>query len=209
VIISHFYSPARMKLLHSRGVDSYSVLRGKEKFDLDEFVTKISTNIAGMRSKTVGTASQLKALERIFENPFRSNYTLAITSWPSDLRAKQVAVSLMSRAMFLQNSTKSKVLLARRLPLWYRIYGGFECGLRDKPEEAPPSLLVLSNVAENSTNSKIEKIRDLLERYSEIPRVVVIGGSTDPLTFFATKLFYPLKMGLFLGPETKQREIVL
>jgi hypothetical protein len=207
--ISHNYSPQRMTFLRSRGVDSTSILRRNESFELEDYCCKIVTDIQGMRPKSVSIASQLKGLEKLFENPLRSNYVLAISSWPSDLRAKQVGLALMSKAISYQRDTKNKVLKVRRAPLWYRIYGGFECGLRDKIDEVFPSMLILSNITSNSTNSKLEKVRDLLEKYAEIPRVVIIGGHCDPLSWFAKNLFYPVRMGLFLGPESKRREIVL
>jgi len=46
---------------------------------------------------------------------------------------------------------------------------------------------VLSGCAENDTNMKTEKVRDLLSMYSHIPRVLVVGG-TDPVAYSKTKL---------------------
>ena len=66
----------------------------------------------------------------------------------------------------------------------------------------PLSMLILSNFNTESTPLKVEKLRDILERYSNIPRIVVLGG-IDPFTFFATRLNYPLDACLQLGADNR------
>jgi hypothetical protein len=56
--------------------------------------------------------------------------------------------------------------------------------------DVEPSMLIISNLAENSTAMKIEKCKDLLEKFPNIPRVVVVAG-TDPVSFAATQLHVP------------------
>ena len=63
--------------------------------------------------------------------------------------------------------------------------GGFE----NKSLNAEPSLLVITGLTPNSTPVKLEKARDLLEKHSNIPRIVVMAGE-DPITFFMTRLYY-------------------
>jgi hypothetical protein len=65
--------------------------------------------------------------------------------------------------------------------------------------------LIISNINETSTPHKLEKVRDILEKYSECPRIVVMSGS-DPLTFFGTKLFYQINAGILLGPPNRITE---
>lgn len=66
---------------------------------------------------------------------------------------------------------------------WHSVYGNPTDELRDNKEMfnkiKGSSLLVLSNIAVNSTAMKIEKVRDLLNMYSSIPRIVCVGGM-DP-----------------------------
>jgi hypothetical protein len=73
---------------------------------------------------------------------------------------------------------------------WHPIYGGLSDYLRDTdnpPELKGIRLLVLSNVDENSIDYKIEKTRDILDKYSHIPRILCVGG-VDPVTFSKKKL---------------------
>ena len=71
-----------------------------------------------------------------------------------------------------------------------------------------PSLLVLSNVPSNSTNVKLEKLRDILESYSSVPRIVVTTGE-DPITFFNQKLFLPLNYACYLTTSLVKKTIEL
>lgn len=69
---------------------------------------------------------------------------------------------------------------------WHSLYGNTRDKLRDT-EGTPPELkdchlLVLSNLAENSTAMKTEKARDLLNMYSNIPRILTVGG-VDPVQY--------------------------
>ena len=205
-LISHRYSKQRLDLLVSRGVDSFSLLRN-EHFLLSDNCHTIKTNIFGMRTKRISVAKQISAIEKLLENPLHGNYVLGISGWPSDLRAKQIAIQLMAYAITVQQKTKNKVISSRSLPLWYRVLGGSECALRDKPLDPLPSMLIITNITYNSSNTKMEKVRDLLEIYSDIPRIVVMGSEVDPLSLFSSRLYYPIKLGLFVGPESKVRDI--
>jgi hypothetical protein len=90
----------------------------------------------------------------------------------------------------------------RALPLWYRVYGGFPNPLVDKPTQETPSLLIIANVGTASSQIKIEKVRDLIEKYSEIPKIVVTGGEA-PCNLFANRLHSPLRAGIYLGPDNR------
>jgi hypothetical protein len=79
--------------------------------------------------------------------------------------------------------------------------GGWHDRLRDGADDQP-SMLILSNVTVTSTNAKLEKLRDLLEMYAHIPRVVVVTGE-DPLSFANTKLFLPVNHVLHLTTAKK------
>jgi len=75
---------------------------------------------------------------------------------------------------------------------WHSVYGGYHDPLRDDPDFAKKALencglLVIGNIAINSVPVKIEKVRDLLTKYSDIPRIVATGG-VDPVVFAKTIL---------------------
>lgn len=197
------FSKERVKLLLSRGVPGQDMIPKKTKIEVSEALVKMEPNIPRTLPKPISTGKQFKALQAIMDNPLRSAYTIGIGSFPSDLRAKYLAITLMNRAIDAHMANRRP---GRSLPLWYRVYGGLSDSLRDRPIQEMPCMLILSNVNEGSSNFKLEKVRDLLEKYSEIPRIVVTGGE-PPCDLFANKLYYPMRAGFYIGPSNAIREI--
>ena len=198
VIIQPF-SKVEARLLVARGVP-YADLPSGQKQSVSDMLLKIQTEREGQPEKLISTTKQLKVLNAIMANPLRGSYTLCISSRPSDLKAKQLAATIMMAAL---NSPKAK---SHSKPLWHRVYGSLGDPLRDKTITEIPSLLVISNLVDGSSPNKIEKVRDLLEKFSHIPRIVIYGGG-DPMSLFSEKLHYPLKAGIFLGTKKKVQYI--
>lgn len=192
----------REKLLTSRGVSPADFIHGKERFDVIPNLVKYDVELPRMPGRAVGTAKQIRALESICTNPLRSSYVLGISSFPSDALAKYLAIHIFNVA---QAAWVRRHKPGRSMPLWHRVFGGLGDPLRDKPVDETPSLLVISNINEASSAHKLEKVRDLLEKYSMVPRIVVLSGA-DPLTFFAQKLYYPINAGLMIGPPNRVDE---
>jgi hypothetical protein len=86
-------------------------------------------------------------------------------------------------------------------PYWEQLYGGFaEPSVYYQAENfGEPTLLVISNLAVNSTNAKVGKAQDMLERFANIPKIVVAAG-TDPISFMSAVLHKPVH-GLAYFPE--------
>lgn len=195
-----------VRKLKGRGVSGGDFSYSKEEIDLHEALVKYTSEIPRVAPKTVGGAKQYKVLEKVMENPLRGHYVIGISSFPSDQLAKQLAISIMAKATLAWHKKHKP---GTSTPLWHRVMGGLGDPLRDiKPGVVAekPSMLIISNINENSTPHKLEKVRDLLERYSECPRIVVMSG-TDPLTFFGTKLYYPVNAGIYLGPPNRMTEV--
>lgn len=195
----------RVKILTTRGVSAGDMLHGRDEYNVRENIVKYDTDIPKMMPKIVSAVKQFRNLEKIAENPISSNYVLAISSFPSDARAKQLAIYLMNKGIDMWYKRHKP---GRGLPLWHKVYGGYADTLRDKSVEEIPSMLIISNLNSDSTGIKIEKARDLLEKYDGIPRIIVLGGNQDPISFFATRLFYPINVGLLLGPTNREIESV-
>jgi len=197
--IRHQFSHEDASYMESRGVPAPDLINRKRGWSLRD--TAIDVNNEGTRGNvtTVTVKKQLRFVERILKSPFDSFRCMCISAMPSDLRAKELAVHLFWKATIAHRSgerpDRKKYYTP---PLWHRLYGGFDEPLLNSPEL--PSMLVLTNVLEDSTASKIEKTRDLLEKYSAIPRIVVTGG-TDPLQLFRSRLFYPVDACVFLDSE--------
>jgi hypothetical protein len=204
--VRHTFSKNRQRQLLSRGVDYNSFMRKNSKFDLCDSLVRIQTEIPGVVTKTVSVKKQLKLIDSLVQRPLAANPVIGISSYPSDLRAKNLALYLMNRAFDYYLTSSSRRIRNKAYPLWHRVYGGFGDSLRDTTDKDPPCFLVIANCDVNSTPVKLEKIRDLLDKYSDIPRVVV-SSSCDPLTFFATKLHFLITVGFYLGPELCYREV--
>jgi hypothetical protein len=206
LIIDHDFDRQHKALLMSRGVDYSTFLRNRATVDVTESIETIKVVIPNILTRTINQAKQLSALSAILNQPFRSNYVLGISSYPTDAKACAVAAEIMSRAVLLQKKQKA-AKIGQGLPLWHKLYGGFGDNLRDaKKAEETPSMLVFSNLIEESTSVKIEKLRDLLVKFDAIPRIVVLGG-VDPVTFFATKVHYAVDASILLGPDHKVRTV--
>lgn len=206
------YEPARQHLLRALGVD-YTCLMGKRnEFDVIDSLVKIKPKLEyyDVQLRTsISTKRQVNSIVKLLTNPLRGAPTICISSFPTDLRAKLIACQIMNVAIDQHQARTRKH--GQTMPRWHKVYGGYKDELRDKDiqkereSDEYPCMLILTNVLPESTPYKLEKLRDLLEKYDDIPRIVVLGGS-DPLTFFATKLQYPLNHGIMMG-ITKPSEI--
>lgn len=194
--LKHNFQKKRLKALLARGVDYTTILRRGSVFDVEKALTKMEPN-EKFPYKSISINKQLNAFDSILENPLRGSYVFGIGSVSTDLAAKQVAITIMNSAF--RTYMFSTYYQKKDYPLWHKVYGSLGDPLRDSQKENP-SMLIISNVAENSTNIKIEKTRDLLEKFSNIPRIVVVSGQ-NPATFFAEKLHFPMKAGLFLTDD--------
>jgi hypothetical protein len=191
------------RLLLSRGVDYVNLLRKNSHFGIEESLVKIEANIPNVVRQSVPVKKQYQAIQSILMNPLKGKYVLGISSFPSDLRAKQFAIQVMRNAIEYQKAKKIK----KDYPLWYKLTGSYKCFLRDMDDQLPASMLICSGINNESTALKVEKLRDVLEKYQNIPRIVVLGG-IDPATFFANRLHFPLTAGVYLGPENRVRESI-
>lgn len=198
LVIQHgFQGTTHGAYLEVRGLPKADTLWGSKRgFRLSEEIADINNDQQGA-VKTVTMKEQLKYLERFVRKPLGSFRCMCISSQPSDLRAKHLAMWMFDKAVQAYNDNgRMRGAHARTAPLWHRVFGGFHDELMESRSERP-ALLVISNVLEDSTSTKIEKVRDLLEKYNDTPRIVVTGG-TDPLQLFRSRLCYPVDAAIYL-----------
>ncbi len=133
-------------------------------------------------------------------------------SFPSDLRAQQTALFLMNRAFDEHHTTTVRRIRRKSPPLWFRVHGSYNAVsdvsianmLKSTDHNSSyPCYLVISNVDAGSSRGKLEKVKDLLDMFSDIPRILVVAPE-DPLTFFATRLHVRVTAGLHLGPGSRR-----
>jgi hypothetical protein len=201
------FSKEISKTLVSRGVSYGDFIRTRETFDAVRALISYDTDIPRVMPKSISRQKQCRGLEKVLENPTRANYVMGISSFPSDARAKHLAIQILK--VGCEHWARRKALrtgtVGRSMPYWHRVFGGFNDDLRDRKLDERPCMLVISNVNAASSAYKLEKVRDILEQFNDIPRIVVMSG-LDPTTFFATRLYYPINLGIQLGPDNRIEE---
>lgn len=144
---------------------------GDFNFDAQDFA--IGDDEGYLKRTIIGGEYQEKSLTSFLADP-TSPQIYACSSQPDDDKAQYFA------AYLLQQYLKR---VANASPFWIQAHQ-----LSKEPKEkGPASILVLTGLAKNSTQWRIEKARDLLEMYSDIPRIVTVAGD-DAVTFFMTQL---------------------
>jgi len=155
--------------------------------------------------RIVPSATQLSKFKRSWDNPSGS-WLLIIGSDIDEDYSMVAAIGLMwqSTIKHAQNP------LSYPRPFLWRLFGGNYDRLRQNDEFRTGigniGLLIMSNLAENSTLDKIEKCRDLIAMYSDIPKVVVVAGC-DPLVFSTEKLHINPTRVLYLGRKRQVKQI--
>lgn len=201
------FDSKRQSILKSRGVDGNLFANTRNKFEFDEAVCRMKPEIRNVMNRGISVKKQIRQFNSLMNNPLRSNLLIGVGSFPSDNRAKIIALNIMNRAIEfqIQNSKsrrKNRRIQSKNYPLWHKVYGGLGDEIRDNGKFDNPSMLIISNIGIDSTPMKIEKVRDIVEKFTALPRIVVVNGCC-PMQFFATKLFLPMNYGFYVGPDNK------
>lgn len=195
-LIDTRFDPDTLKRMKSCGLDK-SILGGRNSYTLEEALVSFKPKLEAINSKQMSVAKQQKALETLFDNPLRGCPLTVITSYPTDTRSKMLAANLFAAAIEQWSELSAKSRKGKVMPQWHRLNGSYADPYRDGKKDKP-SMLILTNVVETSSAVKLEKLRDLLEMYSDIPRVVVMGSTMDPLTFVGSRLYTSVDNAVFL-----------
>lgn len=158
--------------------------------------TSFTSSVPGLKPKIVSRESQMKMLEAFLEDPFRPA-TYCVVSAPNDGMAKLLAAYMMQHAVIHRSSG---------LPVWHDLTQSFKNPLIE--DQVHASLVVLNNVGSTSTPTKIEKCRDILTHYANVPRIVVSTGC-DPFMFFTQYLFMPMNACAYMTTEQVKRDYEL
>jgi hypothetical protein len=130
-----------------------------------------------LNEKFIEPSVQDSSLVRFIKKPHQP-MIYGVAGNPDDSKAKLFAAYLVD--------IHCKRLKGDANPWWINLVGGFDNQWLD-PQRPRPSMIVLTNLTPQSTNQKLEKARDILETYPDVPRIVVVAGA-DPLSFLATRL---------------------
>lgn len=200
--ISCVFSKEREKFLISCGLDRLVIANRRLNFDLVDSVSAFKPSINAVKTRTMGEQKQLEYFQRIMSNPLKGSGTFVFNSFPTDLRAKQLAAIVLNRAVDLYQDVARTHRSGRTAPQWLKLTGYSSGDLIKSTKESNPSLLIITNVNDESTPHKVERLRDLLECFDNIPKIVVTAGQ-DPLTFFAKRLYYPVSGAIRIGSDQK------
>lgn len=118
-------------------------------------------------------------------------YTCCISSLVDDTRAKLLAYNI------------ARTHSSRGKPWWHRLQGGYGDALLTAANGVSRNLdmLIVYNIMGDSDNYRKGKLRDLLEHYCNIPRIVVTSN-VDPINLFID-IGYPLDYPIFLKSEIR------
>lgn len=199
--ITHGYSKQRLAYLNSRGVSGANFMYStRDKFPVPEALVPIQHKVRDYKILNIDPYKQLGVIKSFLAQPFKP-WLITVSSYPSDKRAKQLATFLFERACTeFQAQTNN---WSKSAPLWHTVYGGLGDSLLDS--SVRPSLLVISNVVPEITGYKLEKVRDLLEKHNDIPRILV-QGAPEPVSLFRNRLFLPVTGYISVGGSGRSEE---
>ena len=170
------------KILQLNGLPGY--VFADRPFKLDDHLKNYVSTTEGLKPLPIKKQDMLGFMDKVLDNPTHSPYCMCISSEPNDSKAKLLAASIMLEA-----------IRDRQVCKWHNIIGGYKDEIRDKPKLFKKvKLLILSNVPDSSTDLKYEKLRDILEIYHNVPRIVITTGC-EPITYFnylGFHLHYPI-----------------
>lgn len=205
--ISCNFKKEREKLLLACGLDRLVLANKRHSYDLADSVSSFKPSIAGVKTRNLGEPKQLEYFQKIMDNPLRGNGTYVLNSFPTDLRAKQLAAVVMNRCVEHHADINNKFRKGRNLPMWIKLVGYGGPDIINQIRNSNPCAIFISNLTDESTQFKLEKLRDILEIFDSIPKYIVTAGQ-DPLTFFARKMFYPVTGAIRVGSATKVSNIL-
>lgn len=121
-----------------------------------------------------------------------------VAGMPDDLQAKYFAAYL-TELHCAHKKSQSNVI-------WEPLFSDYHNNLLRKNDVEEPSMLVLYNLTPNAQAQKLEKTRDLLERFTSIPRIVVVAGE-DPYSFMMTRLYSPFHGIAFFNTKAMSNRV--
>lgn len=190
------------KLMISRGLDKLVLANKRTSFDLADAITPFKPSVDGVKTRPFSHKKQFDTCLRLLDHPLRGSGVYVINSFPTDLRAKLFAAQLMAKACTDHRDQNAQQRRGCTSPLWVRVNGFNDFNQMALIKEQKPCLIIFSNITESATPQKVERLRDLIDNFDTVPRIVATTGS-DPITFMMRRIQYPLAGAIRLGPNEK------
>lgn len=161
----------------NRGVPPYVLRGGVATFAPQDFKPMSDRFV---KDRLYTAEQQLESINDVLEKP-KSPKVICITGAIDDREAKILA------AHIVQSHNRKLGLKAN--PTWTALYGGFDTLVDEYKDtfKLKPSMVVVSNLTPSSTNHRLERARDILDYFQDVPRIVVASGE-DPISFMAFRM---------------------
>lgn len=174
------------------GADPSLIFGGMDPFDVASAIVDYKPIARYYKPQVMPALEQVEILEELLSEPLYGNPLITISSFPTDLRAKQTALHVFRNAIEQSTNTAKK-------PYWITLYGDRIDYAKIKARR--PSMLFFSNVVMDSTPFKVEHLRDLCEMFPDIPRIIVTGGDPDATELSVKRLRLALNGAISIGPK--------
>lgn len=194
MLITGKHSSDVSRTLMGLGVDPTTLFHTSDEFELETSILQIKTSVSDTKDTIISIEQQVDLVRALLENPLGRSYVCAISCYPTDVRSKVLGSELM-RATW-EASSQLGAGTKRQRPMWITLTNRFYD--YDALVAKKPCALFISNVTDDMTSQKFERLRDLLEVFSTIPRFVMLGSREDPLTLFANRIRYSVHYPIML-----------
>lgn len=181
------------------------VLQKCNGFDLDPRVDRIVIESTDDKKKVkINPLNQIRLFEDKLKNDdFQSNWLYCISGETDPDVARCCACMLMDRYITLKHKAEKKHDdRYKRNPYWHRVTGTLQDHLRDNKEYRDrvgyPGFLVLDCYYTDGSSITLNKIRDLVDGYGGIPRVI-IGAGSDPVDICRNYLYVKPNAVLYIA----------
>ena len=102
-------------------------------------------------------------------------------------------------ALFIVRAVFYNFKILSRAPLWHSIDSTYKDSLRDTPSDyAGVNCIVLSGIAENSSNVKFDKVRDIMEIYSH-RTIILVAAGMNPKALMTQRVYKKPDKMLYFG----------
>ena len=143
-------------------------------------------------TKNIDAIFQQRAFDAFLEEPTDA-CTYAVASEPDADHARYLAAFMLQHYLSHTKNTRAR---------WYGLHEREDI-LKNRPQL---SFLVIQGCNPKMTAYRMEKVRDLIEHYHSIPKIVVIGGA-DPITFFSQHLHLKPDRIFYHGAQIVRRKV--
>lgn len=194
---------SEFRLLNKIGADALQ-LSFTSKFKLVDEVRNYQRTTSKTKAKTYKADKSIARFNTAIDEILTeyTSFTMCITQDINDKRPKAVAGSIIQSLIKDDRGASNSIR-------WHRIDNSFNDKLLKRRDKSI-KLLIISGIHMStdpdfldSSDTKYRKLRDILELYSDIPRIVLACGDTPHSLF--DYMQYPLDFPLFLRSQTVVR----